>query len=88
MTLQQIQTRIAAVTSTLVETGPAPASTIYLALGRNIDHWNQLSSIMQQAGLLTVSPYHEVSLTPAGEELGRQCNELLAQAKAEQTAAV
>jgi predicted transcriptional regulator len=86
MTTKQLQNRIAIICGTLQETGPAPASSIYLALGMDITAWEMIRGILTDAGLATVTPAHEVRLTPAGEDLGRKCNEVLARLKAQQTA--
>jgi predicted transcriptional regulator len=77
MTRERIYTLIAAITTTLLETGgTSPASMIYLALGMNIQDYNDIVSIMRGSGLVTTTS-DTVSLTSRGEQFAHDCNEVL-----------
>lgn len=77
--MASLTAQIAGVCSVLLETpGPVPASSIYLALGCDFGAWQRLQLVMCQAGLLAQCGSSQVALTPAGEELGRKVNALLA----------
>ncbi len=77
MSKGQIYARIAAIVSTLAETGGGPESSIYLALGMDMSLWTMLRAVLVENGLVTISG-HWCELTDKGRELAEKCNAVLA----------
>ena len=73
MTQDKLLPTIAALLSTLLETEGAPASTLYLGLGMDLDWYQTVIDIMTKAGLVTVKG-HYVTLTEVGKDKARQVN--------------
>lgn len=74
----QIYARIAAIVTTLAETGGGPESSIYLALGMDMGLWMMLRQVLVENGLVTIND-HWCELTGKGASLAEQCNAVLAQ---------
>lgn len=70
MTKHQINVALAALLTTLADTGEAPEGTLYAAMMSkySLDQFNSLVGMLKQAGLVT-SAYHLCSITPKGREL-------------------
>jgi len=56
-------------------------STLYLALGMDMQLWTDLRGLMLASDLISVT-HHRVSLTEKGRRLAIDCNEISATAKA------
>ena len=65
MTQTQILARIAAILTTLAETGGGPESSIYLALGSDMDLWTKIRNALLEANQISIRG-HWVTLTPNG----------------------
>lgn len=78
LTKNQINARLAAILTTLAETGGGPESSIYLALGMDMGLWSMLKGFLLQNGLMTCEG-HWCELTGKGASLAEQCNAALAQ---------
>ena len=69
MDTKQLTIKLAMVVSTLGETTKPgesiPASTIYLALGSNLEHYNLLAGVGERMGWVKTTP-ETIGLTPAG----------------------
>lgn len=76
MTIPEIHKYIAAILTTIAETGTAIESYCYLAVGSDIHKWNTLKHVMLESGMVTIKS-NVVSLTPKGKELADKCNTLL-----------
>lgn len=76
----QVMSRVAAILSTLLETGGGPESSIYLALGANLSMWEGLKGLMLRSDLIAISG-HWVELTEKGRQMAEKCNAVLAGAK-------
>lgn len=73
MTRERLNAVLAAVLTTLVEVGGmSPASSIYLALGMDIDDYAQVSAIMHNAGLANVTAT-TITITAYGREIASKC---------------
>jgi len=60
------------VLETLTEVGKGcPESSIYIALGSNLDFSNDVIGILTQAGFIT-NKRHWIELTPKGKEIGEK----------------
>lgn len=66
---------VAAVIGALHEVGPAPHSTIYMALGMDLDLCMRLTCAMADADLIKIER-NLVSLTPKGVEIATRLEEL------------
>lgn len=64
---------VAAVLTTLLETGGSPASTIYLACGMEMRKWEALRDIMLRMDVIKISN-HYVTLTEKGTQLATEIN--------------
>lgn len=60
-------TKIAALLSTLNETGGSPESMLYIFFDMNMDVWTKVKFQLIQAGLISVKGYY-VTLTELGRE--------------------
>lgn len=87
MTKNEIMTLVAAILTTLEEVGTDSAeSTIYMALGMDLQKYEQIRGLLLTSKLVTVK-CHRIALTAAGKETAQKCNAVLAENKAKQTAA-
>ena len=78
MTRNELNARLAAVLTTLAELNTdAAESTIYLALGMDIEKYTVIKSIMTAGDLATVRG-NRIALTAKGREIAMKCNAALA----------
>ena len=68
---------IAATLTTALNTQPCPESSVYLALGCDIDRWMVVRAFLHDAQLATFAG-HSVKLTEKGRVLAEQCDALAA----------
>lgn len=71
---------IAAIVTTLEETGGSPESILYIGTGMDFSKWNDLRIIMIGSDLIAISGNY-VTLTERGRILAIECNKLLAEQK-------
>ena len=71
--LKDLQVKLAAILTTLEETGGAPESIVYLALDCTLDEWDTLKYILVHDNLCEVE-YNFVTLTDKGHALAKQIN--------------
>lgn len=69
MDKRQIMTYVAAIVTTLAETGGGPESSLYLALGGDINKWNDIKGLLVSSGLIVVRSDHWVEITAKGRKL-------------------
>ena len=71
MTDNELKAYVCAISTTLVETGNplAPASSIYMALGCNIDDYNMVANCMKKIGLIRLTS-ETIQLTEKGIDFG------------------
>lgn len=81
MTRERIMTCVAAILTTLLETDGGPESSVYLALGADLQNWMDLRGLMIQSDLIRVDGNHWVTLTEKGRQTAEECNAVLAGAK-------
>jgi hypothetical protein len=81
LTREKVMAYVSAIVTTLydLETDTAE-STLYLALGMNLQLWNDLKGLLVASDLVTVKS-HRVALTVKGMDLARDCNKIVADAK-------
>lgn len=78
MTKDQIMTYVAAILTTLQECGGSgPESSVYLALGMDINVYSDIRGLLVASGLVTCKSY-TLRLTEKGDQLATECNALLA----------
>lgn len=78
MSKEQLMAYMAAILTALRDVGhDAAESTLYLAVGMDIELWHKLRAVLVGAGLVTVSGYR-VALTPKGEATADKCNAVIA----------
>lgn len=77
MTHDQIITAVAAIVTTLAETNGGPESSIYCALGCDIERWNKLRQLLVASNLVTLRS-NWVELTDKGRTLAADCNAAMA----------
>jgi hypothetical protein len=78
MTSGQVFQLFAAVLTTLHEVGTGcPESTIYLALGMNMDVYLAIRNLMVASKLITVKGNY-ITITAKGHEMAIKCNEAVA----------
>ena len=83
MTRNELNQKLAAVLCTLAEVEYAPESSIYLALGCDLDDFEIVKNTLTSAGLAK-SYGNAMSITPAGRAMVVQINEFSARIRAEQ----
>ena len=77
MTRKELNVFLAAVLTTANDIQPCPESSIYLALGCDIDEWQTVKGLLLSAELATFRGY-SVTLTDKGRVLAEKCNALVA----------
>lgn len=83
MTKEQLYGRVSAILMTLAELdGPAPASSIYLALGMDIDMYRRLVDLMKLSGLIIATP-ETLSLTDRGRSVAAELTRVVDKVKAQ-----
>jgi len=79
MTNKELTVKLAMIVSTLGETtNPGesiPASTIYLALGSNLEHYNLIAGVGERMGWVQTTP-ETIKLTPKGREMATKLQAL------------
>jgi hypothetical protein len=76
MTNRDLIVKLAALLSTLRdEPRPVPASTLYLALGCDMESYRVVSSVGERSGWLKVTP-NTIALTAAGKAKARELEAL------------
>ena len=88
MTKQEIMLYVAATVATLAETDGGPESSLYLALGGDIQKWNGIKGILTSSGLIEVDRSYWVKLTDAGRDLAAKIAAAQAAAKPESPSGV
>ena len=75
MTRSELNTALAAILTTALETEPDgfPESMAYIALGSDMGKWTMVKTILVDNRLATFDGYH-IQLTERGRELARKCN--------------
>ena len=74
MSRNDVNAALCAILTTLREVGePAPESSIYMALGMDIDKYHALRTIMLNCKLVSLSS-HALSLTPEGVAMADKIN--------------
>lgn len=68
MTRDQLNLYLAAILSTLAETGSGPESSLYLAIGVSLDEWETIKYLLVHAGFVTEA-YNELTITEAGRAI-------------------
>lgn len=81
MSKKQMMAYIAAILGTLCESGGAPESTLYIAVGMDMESWGVIRSVLLTMNWVTISSAHWVELTPEGRATGEKCNQVLAEAR-------
>lgn len=76
MTKDMLMARIAAIVTTLADMGGSPESTLYLALGMDMDAWQTIRGIMLRSGLVNISS-HYVTLTDSGKVTADRLNAVI-----------
>lgn len=76
MNSQQLSIRVAAVLTTLLETGGSPESMIYLSFGSDIEGFNIVNGFLLENKFIE-SRNHYITLTPKGKTLAQKINERL-----------
>jgi hypothetical protein len=70
---KQVMIGTAALLTTLTETGGGPESSLYLAIGSDIEVSNAVTSICARKGWIT-NRAHWLEITSAGREIANQIN--------------
>ena len=68
--------KIAAVLTTLRDTGGAPESMLYIFFDMNMDLWTKVRAILIEADLITIKG-HYITLTPLGTEKADRLNAVI-----------
>ena len=78
MTREQLNTYLAAILTTALETEPSPVpeSMAYIALGSDMSAWSVVRSVLESAKLATFQG-HAIRLTAAGRAVAEKCNAAL-----------
>ena len=66
-----VTTKLAAILTTLAETGGAPESIIYLGVNSNLDEWARLKYVLMDNGLCSIV-FDYMTLTDKGLKLAKQ----------------
>jgi len=76
MNKNQLNTALAAILTTALETEPAPfpESFGYLAVGSDIQKWTEISALLEMGELAAIEG-HQIKLTEKGRAIARKCNE-------------
>ena len=77
MTQQEVTVRLAAIISTLAETGGAPESAGYIACGMDMGAWEVVRGVLTGAKLVTISA-HYMRPTQAGRDLAAKLDAVIA----------
>ena len=78
MDKKELIAAVAAVLTTALEVGePCPESSVYLALGGNMEKWEIVRGILLKGGLITIKGY-SIGLTPLGKDTAEKINAALA----------
>jgi len=78
MSKKEVYATVAAILTTLLETdAPAPESSIYLAMGMDMEKYEAIRSLMVALELITVQSY-TIRLTDKGRKTAEACNAALA----------
>ena len=77
MDIKSVYVKIAAILTTLFETGGSPESILYLGIGADINEWGLLRDVMHKGGLIEVKA-HYVTLTSLGSSKAIELNKLVA----------
>lgn len=78
---KSVAAMIAAILTTLAEVSDAaPESSVYLALGMDMDQYTTIRDVMVRLNLITVKSY-TLRLTPLGRQTADKINQTLASAK-------
>lgn len=76
MSKNELLKYIAAIVTTVAETGIAPESSVYMALGMDMSKYQIVRNVMVGAKLITVANY-TIRLTDAGKEMADKVNALV-----------
>jgi hypothetical protein len=74
MNKQETNQKLASILTTLHEEEDAAESTIYLALGCNIENFELLKDLLVKSGMV-VSKFNRLSITSLGRTLANKINE-------------
>ncbi len=77
MTKSEINQYLCAIITTLAEVPYSPESTLYLAIGGDLDKWNTLKALLINSGLMTCSGF-SCTLTITGHAMAAKINAALA----------
>ena len=75
MTKNQIMTYVAAILTTALETEPSPfpESYAYMAMGCDMQKWEQIRGLLIASDLIAIRG-NAISLTAKGRDVAQQCN--------------
>jgi hypothetical protein len=76
MTKNELNKNLCAVLTTLDECIPIPESTLYMALGCDMDKWNTVKAVLVNGKLATCFGY-SVQITPAGHAMAKKINDFM-----------
>ena len=79
MTHNEINQYLCAILTTLMETPQIPESTLYVAMGCDMDKWNTVKAILVKGNLATFHGFHAY-LTDAGYAMAKKVNAFASQA--------
>lgn len=77
MTRDELNKYLCAIITTLAEVPNAPESTLYMAVGMNMEKWNLIKQVLVTGNLATFHGY-QVTLTAAGHAMAAKINAALA----------
>ena len=83
----QLLALIAGILTTLLETGGAPASSLYLAVNMNMRLWESMRDLMLKAEWIEISN-HYVTLTEKGKAKAEEINKAMSAPKKVQNLAM
>ena len=77
MTRDELNKYLSAIITTLDECIPIPESTLYMAMGCDMDKWNTVKAILIKGKLATFYGY-SAQITPAGHAMAKEINAFMA----------